>query len=319
MAVIGIDLGGTKLSGALFQKDGTMMRKTLLSLEKRGGEEAGQFVVDLVKSLVDIAGMMSMKIDAVGCCVPGIAYPKTGRVWAPNIAGWDDYPLLEKVQGNMPDSAVKVIIDNDRACAIAGEVWQGSARGCNDAIFLAVGTGIGAGIMTGGRILRGADDIAGSIGWLALDRPYLDKYSGIGCFEYYASGEGLVRVTRDLLRDNPACSGLLSLISPKDLTAHAIFDAYRANDPIAITVLSQAVEFWGMTVGNLVSLFNPEKIIFGGGIFGPAAIFLDDILTEAKKWAQPVSIRKVELNMSILGGDAGLYGAAFLGMNDKTM
>ncbi len=84
-------------------------------------------------------------------------------------------------------------------------------------------------------------------------------------------------------------------------------------------MLNQAVEFWGMAVGNLVSLFNPEKIIFGGGVFGPAALFLDDILTEAKKWSQPVSIRKVELNKSILGGDAGLYGAAFLGMNDKMM
>lgn len=319
MALIGIDLGGTKLSGAIFTDDGSMVKKTMLPLEKRGGEEAGQFVAEMVSSLMDHAGMLKMKIDAVGCCVPGIAYPKTGRVWAPNIAGWDDYPLLEKVKASVPDKAIKVIIDNDRACAIAGEVWQGSARGCKDAVFLAVGTGIGAGIITGGRVLRGADDIAGSIGWLALDRPYLDKYSGIGCFEYHASGEGLVRVARDLLGEDPAYSGPLRLSNPQNLTAHAIFDAYQANDPMALAVLKQAVAFWGMAVGNLISLFNPEKIIFGGGVFGPAAIFLDDILTEAKKWAQPVSIRKVELNVSMLGGDAGLYGAACLAMNDKMM
>jgi glucokinase len=73
-----------------------------------------------------------------------------------------------------------------------------------------------------------------------------------------------------------------------------------------------------MAVANLVSLFNPERIIFGGGIFGPAAIFLEDILREATKWAQPVSIRRVKLGVSQLDGDAGLYGAAFLGMSNKT-
>jgi glucokinase len=109
----------------------------------------------------------------------------------------------------------------------------------------------------------------------------------------------------------------------EDLTTLSIFDAYQQKDPVALLVLDRAIRYWGMAVANLVSLFNPEIIVFGGGVFGPAVMFLEDILTEARRWAQPVSIRQVRIRSSSLGGDAGLAGAAFLalsgrpGMNDQ--
>jgi glucokinase len=315
MAVIGLDLGGTKLSGALFDEQGALLKREVLPLEKRGGTEAGIFVVKMIRSLIGIASGIDLKIEAIGCCVPGIAYQDTGRVWAPNIAGWENFPLYETIKAGIPDPEIRVILDNDRACAILGEVWQGSAKECRNVIFLAIGTGIGAGIMADGKIIRGANDIAGSIGWLALDRPFMEKYIGIGCFEYHAAGEGLVKVALEMIQNDPGYRGVLRTDKTGNITAYSIFDAYQAKDPIAQAVLRQAVEFWGMATANLVSLFNPEKIIFGGGIFGPAALFLDDILSEAGKWAQPVSIRKVELGVSSLGSDAGLYGAAFLGIN----
>ena len=94
-------------------------------------------------------------------------------------------------------------IDSDRAAYILGETWRGAAAGARDAIFLAVGTGIGAGILTDGRVLRGAADVAGAIGWLALDRPYVARYRTHGCFEDQASGPGNVRVARDLMERDP--------------------------------------------------------------------------------------------------------------------
>jgi len=317
MAVIALDLGGTKLSGAIFDEMGTMILRKIHPLEKRGGNEAGDFIVKVVRSLIDYASGQQLKIKAIGCCVPGIAYQRTGRVWAPNISGWEDYPLLDKITTGIEHPGTRVLIDNDRACAILGEIWQGSAKQCRNAVFLAVGTGIGAGIIADGNIIRGADDIAGSIGWFALDRPYREKYTGIGCFEYHAAGEGLVRVARDLLEKDPGYSGRLRNVSPAEITPHIIFEAYRENDSIARNVFRQAIEFWGMAVANLVSLFNPEKVIFGGGIFGPASVFLDEIMAEARKWAQPVSIGKVEPGISALGSDAGLYGAAYLGISAK--
>ena len=314
MAVIGLDLGGTKLSGAIFNENGNILFKDLLPLERRKGKDVGSLVKALVKILLDFAEQEKIEIKAIGACVPGISYSKTGRVWAPNIPGWDNYPLLEDIISALPDKNIKVKIDSDRACYILGENWLGSAKGCKDAIFLAVGTGIGAGILINGEVLRGSQDIGGAIGWLALDRPFHQKYVACGCFEYHASGEGIAKVAREFLNEDKDYTGLLRNKSVDEITSHDVFSALENNDSLAEKILNQAIEFWGMTVANLVSLFNPEKIIFGGGVFGPAARFLDAIMIEARKWAQPISINQVSLEASTLGGDAGLIGAGFLAL-----
>jgi glucokinase len=109
---------------------------------------------------------------------------------------------------------------------------------------------------------------------------------------------------------------VLKNLSPDVLSTKAVFDGYERGDELSIKVISNAIEYWGMAVANLVSLFNPEKIIFGGGVFGPGLKFLDLIFDEAKKWAQPISIRQVKLQGSLLGNDAGLYGAGLLALKD---
>jgi glucokinase len=177
-----------------------------------------------------------------------------------------------------------------------GEVWQGSAREARNAIFIAVGTGIGAGIMCDGRVIHGQHDIAGAVGWLALDRPYREEYRGCGNFEYFASGPGIARAAQ--------AAGML------EATTASVFAAYDQNDERARAVIAQAVAYWGMAVANLVSIFNPEVIIFGGGVFGPATALLEDIRREAAQWAQPISMKQVRLVSSVLGSDIGVLGAA---------
>lgn len=313
MFVIGVDLGGTKISAALFNNNGEILHKEIAKLEGRTGNEVGLLIQEVMKKIIEKFG--PTKIDAIGICVPGIYYSKTGRVWAPNIPGWDDYPLLDEINSVVAEQNITVNIDSDRACYILGETWKGSAQGCKDAIFLAVGTGIGAGILVDGKILRGSHDIAGAIGWLALDKPFMKKYKSCGCFEYHASGEGIAKVAKEYLSEEKNYSGKLKLIPIEKITANDVFGNYRTNDPIAVRVINEAIEYWGMTVANLVSLFNSEKIIFGGGVFGPAVQFIDNIMKEAKKWAQPISINQIELSGSSLGSDAGLYGAGYLAMN----
>jgi len=315
MPVIALDLGGTKLAGALFNRDGTFLFKTKSSLEKRTGADVGRLIIQQVNELLNTATAMNEKISAVGICVPGIAHAKTGKVWAPNIPGWDDYPLLDEMRQAVKDENIKIKIDSDRACYILGEVWKGNARGCKDAIFLSVGTGIGAGILVNNEVLRGSHDIAGAIGWMALDRPFREKYRACGCFEYTASGEGLVKVGKEMLSNNNYKT-VLNNIDTQNFLAKDVFDAYDKEDEWAKKIIADAIEYWGMAVANLVSLFNPEKIIFGGGVFGPALKFLDAIYMEAKKWAQPISIQQVTLEGSELGSDAGLYGAGWLVLKD---
>ncbi len=318
-AVIGLDLGGTKLAGAIFSPKGRLVGKNVVPLADCKGHGVGKLICDELTLLLDTARARRLSISAIGISVPGISYSETGKVWVPNIPGWEDYPLRRELEAAVPGSHTPVVIDSDRACYILGETWRGAAKGCRNAIFLAVGTGIGAGILLDGRILRGAKDIAGAIGWLALDRPFRREYVGCGCFEYHASGAGLEKVAAELIakragEEQGTDYRVTKLQGYKRLTAQEVFAAYDGGDPLAKEIIAQAVEFWGMAVANLVSLFNPEKIIFGGGVFGPGAKLLGDIYTEAKKWAQPISIKQVRLLPSKLGGDAGLYGAGRLAL-----
>lgn len=317
-AVIAVDLGGTKAACAVFGADGQALVRSAAPLAGRVGGEVGKLIAAKVREAAADARRRSLQVAAVGVAVPGIYRAGSGSVWAPNIPGWDDYPLRAELAAVVGDE-VQVRIDSDRACSILGERWRGAAKGCRDAIFVAVGTGIGAGILVDGRVLRGHGDIAGAIGWLALDRPYRLEYAPVGCFEYHASGPGIVNVARELLARDPGYDGPLRRKPDAELRAEDLFGAYDAGDPVAAAVLESATEFWGMAAANLVSLFNPEKIVFGGGVFGPAARFLDRIREEAEKWAQPIAVRQVAFETSALGGDAGLYGAGWLALEAAGM
>src|SRR5687767_2387683 len=275
MAFIGVDLGGTKLAAAAFTAGGELLQRETTPLADRRGSAVGALIAAQIGKLAE-----HHTLDGAGVCVPGLYRASRGTVWAPNIPGWDDYPLRDELSSALGRD-VGLTIDSDRAAYILGESWRGGAAGARDAIFLAVGTGIGAGILTEGRVLRGHGDVAGAIGWLALDRPYAPRYKTHGCFEDQASGPGLVRVARDLLAQDTRYGGALR--GPSDaLEAGAIFAAHEQGDPMAVAVLDNAIELWGMAAANLVSLFNPEILVFGGGVFGPAARFLDRIRDEAR-------------------------------------
>ena len=309
-AVIGFDLGGTKLSGAVFDREGKSLYKVTDKLDKREGDEVAQLIRDQAGRLLKAAASKEMESVAIGMSVPGIVYPDTGNVWLPNIPGWDNYPLHNTLQSVLPGQEINVALNDDRACSVLGEVWLGKAKRCRDVIFLAVGTGIGAGILANGQVLSGNNGAAGAIGWLAVDRPYQLRYKGVGCFEYHASGDGMAKVARELL--NYVQDSKLSKITKGSVTAQDVFEAASAGDELASMVLFNAIECWGIASANLVSLFNPEKIIFGGGVFGPALAYLDRIREEAMKWAQPVSIQSVAFEGTALGQDAAMLGAAFL-------
>jgi len=314
VSVIAIDLGGTKVASAVVSDEGAIVARGHALLGGRRGRDVASLILEEYESLLSQA--LTYRVvtpTAVGVAVPGIYRAERGTVWAPNIPEWDDYPLRDELQRAL-GSATRVVIDSDRAAYILGETWQGAAHGARDAIFLAVGTGIGAGILVDGRVVRGHGGIAGAIGWMALDRPYVDRYVASGCFEGNASGPGLVTVALERIEAAPAYTGTLGNMDPNEMTVQDIFGAADAGDAVAASVVDNAIELWGMAVANLVSLFNPETIVFSGGVFGPAARYLDRIRSEAERWAQPIAIRQVRFVVSTLGGDAGLYGAARLAL-----
>lgn len=308
MSLLAIDLGGTKLAAGVFTKDGELQFRKEVPISGRKGKDVGEIITGTVASLLNSE---YAPVEAIGISVPGISNRKNNTVWAPNIPGWEQYPLLSEVKQKAGE--IPVSVDSDRSCYILGEMWQGNAKGAENAIFIAVGTGIGAGIVCDGHLIHGAGDIAGAIGWMALHHPYKEEYVPCGCFELNASGAGLAKIARQYLKEQPY-DGLLSKKNPDDITAHDIFEGYDQQDPVSVKVIENAILHWGMAIANLISIFNPERILLGGGVFGPAKRFIPAIHAEAMKWAQPISAKQVSIEPSLLGGSAGVYGAGYLAL-----
>lgn len=312
-AVIGMDLGGTKLSYALFSGEGEIIHRSEVLLEGREGPRVGALIVEQMRELEVYAVKKGIQITSMGICVPGISDQNRHTVWAPNIPGWEAYPLYGQLKEAIQKPDIPVSVESDRNCYILGELWKGIARECTNAIFMAVGTGIGIGVIANGQIINGLNGIAGAIGWMALDTSYLKDYKSCGQFEYYASGSGIVRNAETRLKQGAESK----FLHAGKITARMVFEAYEKKDPLAKQVLEQSIQYWGMAVANLISLYNPEKIIFGGGVFGPALQFLGRIFNEAGKWAQPISLQQVQLLASALKGDAGLFGAGYLAYRNQ--
>jgi len=315
----GIDVGGTKISSALFTKTGGILGKTKVSIDRSGGERAAGQVGEAILSLGKTAARVGGRLLAVGVSVPGIVFSESGAVWAPNIPGWDRYPLrasLERQVAAGPGRsgiAFPLILESDRSAYVTGEAWRGAAAGASDAVFLAVGTGIGAGILSGGRLIHGHGDIAGAVGWFGLDPEFKPAYASMGCFEAEASGNSVGRKARELM-----AAGRASLMTElaegriEDVTAETVAEAARRNDPLALEVVHVTARYLAMGVANIVSLLNPEVIVLGGGLFQAADIFLEPVRREFRKWAQPLAAAAVRVEVSALGEDAGLYGCGKL-------
>lgn len=317
MAGLGIDIGGTKISGALFDESGMVSQKKTFYIGPKEGEKAGDLVRKMIGNFESFAGDLGRKIEGIGIAVPGIFYRSTGCVWAPNIPGWDNFPLRQEVQEAAMAGPQRLSLESDRTCYILGENWKGVSAGCRDVIFLAAGTGIGAGIMSDGKILRGSADIAGAVGWMGLTDAWMEEYEHCGCFEFHASGTGIERLARKILKEKKRTFSGKEDLDIEHITAKDVFEAADRGDRIANQIIDHGINYWAKASANLVSIFNPEMIVFGGGIFGPAARYLDRIKQEAARWAQPVSMKGVRFEPSGLQGDAGLFGAGYLSVAEE--
>ena len=294
--MLAVDLGGTKVSFAVIDSNGAV-----LSRSKRPSHEGGTVVGfdALAASATDTvraAGLAWPDVRGVGVVVPGIYNPATGRAWAPNLWGRDEVPLLGELRLRLP---ARVVIDSDRSGYVLGEAWQGAAQGCTDVVFLAVGTGVGAGILSHGRLVRGHGGIAGAVGWFALDPRWRDEYGRMGAFEAEAAG--------------PALARRLGAASAEDVT-----EAARGGDPAARRAVDETVEWLAMGTANLISAFNPQVLVLGGGLMQAADLFLDPVRRAVRRWAQPLAAEQCRIELTRLGEDAALFGAARLAFLDES-
>jgi len=286
---IGVDVGGTKIAAAVVDSEGNIGAKIKTKTGQGGFAESVNQVAEIARRAAHDSRIAWSDVSAIGIAVPGIYYAASGLVWAPNIPGWDHIPLRDELTAKL---SVRVVLDSDRAAYATGEQWLGAAHGLSDVIFLAVGTGIGAGIISGGRLIRGTGDIAGAVGWFALDPRKKEIYKQIGCFEAESAGPSLARRA--------------------GATTETVIERARRGEEGAQEIVRAAIQYLAMGVANLVSVFNPQMIVLGGGLMQAGDLFLEPLRREMLEWAQPIAAKQVRIELSRLGEDAGLLGAARL-------
>ena len=284
--VLAADIGGTKIAAACIARSGRISHRC----EAPTPAEGGGAVVDLVVRL--LRQLPQEKACSVALDVPGLAWPD-GSVWAPNIRGWKRMPLgrILRKQFHLP-----VLVESDRNAFVVGETWKGAARNCSDVVFLMVGTGIGAGILVGGQLVRGHAELAGAVGWMAVRDRFLPEYSLVGCLEARAAGPGIAAAASRRLK--------------RKITASDCAELARRGNASARAVLQEAGEFLGLALANLVSTLNPEMIVIGGGVADAGEFLLRPARETMARWAQPLAVKQVRLVRSRLGTRAGLLGAA---------
>ncbi len=290
-SVIAVDLGGTKLTTAVIDLAGRVSGRTKRPVARAGLDDSVRQIGEAIQESLNAS--RASGIRAVGLIVPGIFSKRTGEAWAPNLWGHEHVPLLAELRRTL---SMPVTIGSDRAGYVLGEQWLGAARNLKDVVFLAVGTGIGAGILSGGQLLDGAGGIAGAVGWFALNPLHEEEYRTMGCWEAEAAG--------------PALARRLKAASAEDVVASA-----RRGDPAARAAVEETARYLGLGIANLVSVLNPEIVVLGGGLMQAGDLFLPTIRRVMPEWAQPVSAQQVRIELTQLGEDAGLLGAARLAFN----
>jgi glucokinase len=309
---IGVDVGGTKIAAALFADDGAMQAKRRFPIDRSGPQAPVAQIASAIAELVAVAGDSEGggPVAAVGIAIPGVVFHGSGEVWAPNIAGWDHFPLAARLGEK---TTPPLVLDSDRAAYVLGEQWCGVAKGLRDVVFVAFGTGIGAGILVDGRLVRGSGDIAGAVGWFAVDPRFKPEYGERGCFECEASGSAVGRLAERALEEGrPSAIAAIAAASGGEITAETVFRAAAGGDALALEILDHVAESMAMGIANIVSILNPEIVVLGGGLFQSDLRLLEPVRARVARWAQPLAAAAVRIEPSGLGEDAGLYGAAKL-------
>lgn len=314
LSIGAVDIGGTKIATGLVNPSGRLIYRAQVETSRAGGEEAAEQVVSLSLQLVTEAKKRQLSVPAIGLCIPGLVEPDSGLVWAPNIKGWKDFKLLPFLRKNL---GRVITVVSDRTAYVEGEAWRGAARGKKNVIYLAVGTGIGAGLMVDGRVMHGQSDLAGAAGWLALKPEFKSNYKKTGCFEAEASGQAFWRKSKELIRRRPEILAFSRQTEPAAIKnpVEVVGQAARAGQPEAVRLVEEIQAYLAMGVANLVSLFNPEMIVLGGGLFKSADLFFEPVRRKYKVWAQPLAAKEVEIVVSSLGQEAALFGCARSALN----
>jgi glucokinase len=206
-----------------------------------------------------------------------------------------------------------VFVESDRNVQALAEAWLGlgAQNEVRNLVFLAVGTGIGAGLISEGRLIQGAHGVAGAAGWMVIDRRWKPEYSRLGCFEALAAGRAVAKLGKLAWEQNRmSLIGTLGKKNGGKITAEVVAAAARCGDQAAHRLLEEVGTNLGLGVASIVSLLNPEVVVLGGGLAAIRNLLLAPLRKAARQWGQPLTRKQVRIVRSRLGGEGGILGAA---------
>ena len=310
---IGIDLGGTTVKFGVFTYDGVLIQKKEIPTRK----ECGRDVIfdDIAAAVRKI--VQENSLDLNNCLIGmGIAGPveDTGRVEVSvNLGMSAYYPGIElsRLLDNIP-----VYVLNDANAAALGEMWKGGGRGHKNMILITLGTGVGSGVIIDGSVIHGTHGLGGEIGhiWVNPDEPDLCQCGGRGCLDQIASATGIVKYADRFLSRSDRFSTICGI---KDLSAKDVIDAAKSGDYLAMYTVNYCMEFLGKAIADITYVIDPEIILIGGGI-SKAGDFIREIIYDHYKNYPKIKKTLAPIELAQLGGDAGIYGAAFFARESST-
>ncbi len=310
--LVGVDLGGTNVRAAVVTEDKKVLERASGPTEAERGPEA---VMEAIRQVVERAmaesGRDRSGLMAVGIGAPGPMNWKTGVVYSPpNLPGWKNVPLAEEMSKRL--GGVPCFVENDANVACYGEYWLGAGQGAENMCTLTLGTGLGGGIVTHGKLLRGVDGTAAEIGHLKVQREGRRCGCGArGCLEQYASVTGMRRTAWEGIQAGRPT--LLREMCDNDfdrLTGKMVSDAEARGDAFAGWVIDETATWLAMGISSLINLLNPEKVVLYGGMVAAGERLLAPARALAKGTSFEVPARTADIVTAALGDDAGVIGAA---------
>jgi glucokinase len=334
---IGVDLGGTNLRIAAVDEQGTLLEKVTTGTQVARGRD--YVIAEISDAIREVSQKFSRtgRLIGVGIGVPGIIDKRTGMLReSPNLPGWDNYPVGKEIERRL---GAPVLLENDANAAAMGEAWLGAARGMGSMCMITLGTGVGGGIVLGGKIWHGMSGMAGEIGHITIDPSGPRCGCGNnGCAEQYASATAVMRMAREAIANGRAPELAAASTAPNvEFSAKVIYNLAIQGDSQAREIFHRVGWALGILVADLVNVLNLHMYVFAGGVAAAWSVFSPAMFEELRKRSMvyaatappelPISAAGASaevttapttpptiITRALLGSDAGLYGAARLPM-----
>ena len=310
---IGIDLGGTNIKAGVVSEDGKILADySVKTLAQRPYQEVVRDMGACVLRAMKLASVEVSDIASIGIGIPGVADQKEGRVIFCTNLGWRDIPLSAELRKYI-DRPVQ--IDNDATVAGYAESIAGVSAGCSCSVFLTLGTGVGAGIVIGGRPWSGAHGVGSELGHMTLVVDGVPCTCGNdGCVERYCSATAIIRMARQACLAFPD-SDIMRRAGgdPERINAKTVIDAAKAGDKVAVKIFDRYCKYLAITINNVTAFLDPEMIVLGGGVSSAGGFLLNDVREQLPRYLMYKTLPSPRIELATLGNEAGIIGAALLG------